>query len=495
MHSSGLCYRLSDYIHTLSQGELVPSNSLKQPISNEIKPVNAVDAFLEEFDGKPKEFYEDRGVKVYREQLDNGLKVLLVQKRFSPFAYIDLVTPGGSRFDPMDKRGLAHFAEHMALAGARDYPTTEAIFDVIGKEGGSLNARTSDDTMTINASVCDPGDVPLAMHVISQCITDSLYYDQKIASEKEAIYLEKLKPSTVFTNAYRKLFYHGSSYAHPVHESVEQITREDIIEHNQELLVGKNMILMITGDVPFEDVMHLAKKEFGPITAGKSYQGKELPSPPAERDSVVFVDTNHKDKQISFTIGFRTVPSWHIDTAALTSISIKLGVGATSKLMSNLRWNQKKALVYGVGTEIDNGHLNVGALLVNGRTSKEHINNVFKAVLGTLAKTRNSGLDPTELDSNKHILFKGIKAGFEASERWRNMHLGYLAREMYPSLGLRGQFSYPVYDVLSRFANVTQQDTQRVAQKYFKGIRAIVNGNMDNKSMDNIREQLAAFDA
>ena len=52
-------------------------------------------------------------------QLDNGLTVYLTQNHEEPRFYVEIVTRGGSRDDPAESTGLAHYLEHLLFKGTQ----------------------------------------------------------------------------------------------------------------------------------------------------------------------------------------------------------------------------------------------------------------------------------------------------------------------------------------------------------------------------------------
>ncbi|WP_372878360.1 insulinase family protein [Spongiibacter marinus] len=84
---------------------------------------------------------EQRSFRYLR--LDNGLKVLLVSDPGADKAGASLDVNVGSRQDPRDYQGLAHFLEHMLFLGTRAYPKAGDYQAYITANGGSHNAFTS----------------------------------------------------------------------------------------------------------------------------------------------------------------------------------------------------------------------------------------------------------------------------------------------------------------------------------------------------------------
>ena len=76
-------------------------------------------------------------------QLDNGLRVLLVSDPDTDKAAAALTVRVGSRNDPRDRPGLAHFLEHMLFLGTDEYPEAGDYHRFISANGGSQNAFTS----------------------------------------------------------------------------------------------------------------------------------------------------------------------------------------------------------------------------------------------------------------------------------------------------------------------------------------------------------------
>ena len=76
----------------------------------------------------------DFGVARKEVVLSNGLK-LVVFERPNTLVAIRVLTFAGSRFDPADKQGLAHFVEHMAINGTKKFPTKDKIAAYIEEYG------------------------------------------------------------------------------------------------------------------------------------------------------------------------------------------------------------------------------------------------------------------------------------------------------------------------------------------------------------------------
>ena len=58
-------------------------------------------------------------MKAHIYELDNGLRVYLTQNSEEPRFYSEIVVRAGSKHDPRDATGIAHYLEHMLFKGTK----------------------------------------------------------------------------------------------------------------------------------------------------------------------------------------------------------------------------------------------------------------------------------------------------------------------------------------------------------------------------------------
>jgi hypothetical protein len=64
------------------------------------------------------------GARIYK--LDNGLTVYLSRNEDAPRIHTHIAVRAGSKHDPADATGLAHYLEHMLFKGTRKNPCSTA---------------------------------------------------------------------------------------------------------------------------------------------------------------------------------------------------------------------------------------------------------------------------------------------------------------------------------------------------------------------------------
>src|SRR6185369_10245410 len=104
----------------------------------------------------------------------NGLRYyILANKKPEKRAELRLVVKAGSTLEEDDQRGLAHFVEHMAFNGTKNFPKHDlvAFIESLGMRfGADANAYTSFDETVYMLAV--PTDKPEAMDRAFQVLED-----------------------------------------------------------------------------------------------------------------------------------------------------------------------------------------------------------------------------------------------------------------------------------------------------------------------------------
>ena len=78
-------------------------------------------------------------------ELENRMKVLLVEDAKTQMSAANLIVKSGSLNDPKGVDGLAHFCEHMLFMGTKKYPNENHFEKFLSQHGGSHNAATAED--------------------------------------------------------------------------------------------------------------------------------------------------------------------------------------------------------------------------------------------------------------------------------------------------------------------------------------------------------------
>src|SRR6201998_3145105 len=94
----------------------------------------------------------------------------------------------GSRDERLNEHGVSHMLEHMAFKGTRRRSARQ-IAEEIEAVGGDLNAATGAETTAYYARVLK-ADVPLALDVLADILSDPTFDGEELAREQNVIVQE-----------------------------------------------------------------------------------------------------------------------------------------------------------------------------------------------------------------------------------------------------------------------------------------------------------------
>jgi len=118
--------------------------------------------------------------------LPNQLRVLLVSDPAADKAAAALDVNVGSRQDPADRAGLAHFLEHMLFLGTERYPQAGEYQNYITEHGGNHNAYTAFEHTNYFFDI-DARHLEPALDRFSQFFVAPLFTEQYVEREKNAV--------------------------------------------------------------------------------------------------------------------------------------------------------------------------------------------------------------------------------------------------------------------------------------------------------------------
>ena len=129
---------------------------------------------------------------VYILQLDNGLKVLLIENPALPMVGINVVVKVGSAYETFATSGMSHMLEHLLFNGTNSR-TQKQLYDDTDRIGGYNNANTSE--YYTNYMMVTPADnIVNGMGIQADMLFNSILPEAKFQKEK-GIVLEEISKS------------------------------------------------------------------------------------------------------------------------------------------------------------------------------------------------------------------------------------------------------------------------------------------------------------
>jgi zinc protease len=212
--------------------------------------------------------------------LPNGVRYYVRENRRPEHrAELRLVVNAGSILEDDDQLGLAHFVEHMAFNGTRNFPEAELVkyLESIGMRfGPDVNAYTSFDETVYMLQV--PTDSVATVHTAFRILEDwahGITFDPEEIEKERGVLLEEWRLGQGAAERLRKQYlpvlFHGSRYGLrlPIGtpEVLRTATREQIVRFYHDWYRPDLMAVVAVGDFDTGDIVALIHEHFGRIPA------------------------------------------------------------------------------------------------------------------------------------------------------------------------------------------------------------------------------------
>ena len=421
---------------------IIFANSLSAQLDRSIVPESG--PAPEIFFGKPQTFI-----------LDNGLTVMVVENNKLPRASASLSFDNPLIFEG-EIAGVSSILAEMIGNGTQSI-SKEDFIEEVDFMGASLN---------ITGSGAFAGSLkryfPRVLELMSQAVLEPLFTQEEFDNQKNLI-KESLKTSekdvSTAANRVQNFITYGAN--HPNGEFVSQASLDkasfnDAVDFYNNFSSPNNAYLVILGDIEFEEI----KSKVTDLVS--SWESKEVvtnsfpePKNPDETE-VIFVDMPNGVQSVVTvinTIDFNKKEADYFPALVATRI---LGGGGAGRLFNNLR--EDKGWTYGSYSSISESYKTKGLILAQAQVKNEVTDSAAVELLVELDKMRNKLVTDEELMSTKakytgnfvmSLENPATIAGFA-----RNIITQDLPENYYNSF-------------LENINNVTKQDVQNAAQKYF----------------------------
>lgn len=358
-------------------------------------------------------------VQLHHEKLDNGADLFLFERKGMPIS-LRATFFAGSRFD--DIPGTAHFLEHMLLAGTKKFPTKNLISDHIQKVGGDFGASTGNNSLRFNIEIPEAQDLNIGIEVMSECLTNSLFDDKTIETERGAILTElkgkKANPKEYIWEVQRRLALQGTSAGRSTlgdETSIKSITKEVLLDYAKRFINSGRVAFVASGDVSITELREKLNSVSFEVGERFAVEGRL----PVIRDKTVDVEFYKDMEHLQVSFICRTNVRDYKEYCALMVLNSILGVGRGSRLMTRLRY--ENGLVYSVSTQVFDT-VDWGTLKINFSCDKNNFEKVRELIFKEFNNLKENNVSSVELQNVKSKITKGSIRAFQTSDSWVGFH-------------------------------------------------------------------------
>jgi len=227
------------------------------------------------------------GAKIEERQLENGMKVLLIERHFDPVVAVMLWYKVGARNELEREAGVSHFLEHMMFKGSARY-AKGAIDRITTTLGGTNNAfTTADHTAYWFEFASDRWES--ALEVEADRMRALLLDPAEFEAEKQVV-LEELAqgeddPWRVLSQEVQSALFPRHPYRRPVigyADTLKALRVSEMRDYYERFYHPGNAVLVVSGDFEPARALATVQRLLGSIPAGKPYAEADAFRAPAE---------------------------------------------------------------------------------------------------------------------------------------------------------------------------------------------------------------------
>lgn len=415
-------------------------------------------------------------------ELENGLKLFLVEDHEFPTIDMRAMVRTGSVYEPASKRGLASITGQVLRTGG----TASMSGDEIDRELETLAASISTSiglaSGNISLSLLKE-DIDRVLEILSDIVINPAFAEDKIRlakiQQRTAIARRNDDIGQIAFREFQKLVYgKDSPYArHPEYATIEAITRDDIAEFYGRFFHPNQAIMAVWGDFQSQVMVEKIKKHLG------RWEPASVDVPPLPevdfqyRFTVNFIskpDVNQSHILIGHIGGLMSNPDY-------PALSVMNSILSFDRMFKKIRTDE--GLAYSVWGSYGANFAAPGVFSCGAQTKSESTVYAIDLMLRELKRMTEESVTDRELAMAKDEYLNSFVFNFDSRAQIVNRMLTY------------DYFGYPL-DFMDRVKKgvekVTRKDVLRVARTYLRPdkVQILVVGRQEDfdKALSSLGE-------
>ena len=419
-----------------------------------------------------------RGPRIRRETLANGLRLVTEAMPHVRSVSVGVWLTRGSRHEPFEHAGIAHFVEHMLFKGTKSR-SAEDIAQQVDSIGGQLDAFTSKEYAGYYVKVLDE-HLPVAMDILTDLVSHPTFATEDIEREKKVV-LEEIKmvedtPDDLVHEIFAEAYWNGHPLGRPIlgtPDSVSTLDQATLQRYFRNTYVASNFVVVAVGNLEHEVVKRLVEDAFAETPSSGADTSDQRP--------VVVPGVQIREKELEQShVCFGTIglPQNHPDRYAAYALNTVLGGSMSSRLFQNVR--EKRGLAYAVFSSMS-AYQDVGALSIYAGCGNDAVSELVDVVIAEIRRLKHEPLPADELRRAKDHLKGSLMLNLESTSSRMSHHA---RQEIYRDR------ADTLDDMLAAIEQVSVDDVQRLGRDFFSGdaLAVTVLGKVNGLQLS--REQL-----
>lgn len=390
-------------------------------------------------------------------KLANGARLLILESHRVPTITFRMSLPSGSLRDPAGMPGVSEATAALIRLGTKTR-SSKAIADAFADLGAQVSIVGGQGEAGISVS-CLTENFDGALAVLADILLNPTFpeneLDQWKARQLATLEAAKAQPGFLANDQLSKVLYGADArqFTHATRDSLNQMTREMIVEHYKNYYVPSGELAGISGDITPDEAVAKLNKALGAWKGGPVAH-VSLPNLPPVAEKKVYLIGRPNSAQTLIVVANHAIDRNSPDYIECQVMNRVLGAGPTSRLFRILR--EQKGYTYGITSNFSatryQNHFTAGT-----QVRSEVTEPALTEILKQFADIRDRAVPADELADAKSAIVAGFALGLESSAavmgRWLEQREYGLPEDYWDTY-------------TQKVMAVTAEDVQRVAKKY-----------------------------
>ena len=412
--------------------------------------------------------------KVSRKTLRNGITILVSEDKNLPIASVQVCIKGGLYVESVESNGISNIVSQMLLKGTAGR-SEEDIFYAVESIGGSLSSYSGNNSFGLSLNLMSE-DIKKGIDILSDVLLRPAFPKDKLRALKNDVLAQiSLRNDDIFSlteKELRKYLFEESPYSltqYGTSESIDKITRKDIINFYRNYCTGPNMVVSICGDVDTEEIFALIDSRLRGIK-NKSGTSINRPKMPPLKERIDVINTLDK-KQAVVMAGFRSPEITNPERYPLQVLSSVFS-GTAGRLYDKIR--QQKGQAYTLGV-FGMAGIDAGSFIFYAASFAENIDSVTEDIFSQIELVNQGDITEEEIDSAK----KNLVAQYQISLQTAGAFAQKIALDELYGLGFQHYLLYP--DIIEK---ISRNEVIQLSNKYLISSACVVSKTLPDKNED-----------
>lgn len=405
---------------------------------------------------------------------DNGITFYLVEDKELPLINVTARIRSGGVLVPNEKAGLASITGTVMRSGGTETYPSDSLNILLENRAASIETGISFTSGSAGLNVLKE-DFEDLLPVFIDVLTNPAFPEEKIElakkQTKSSISRRNDNLQQIGVREFQRLIYgKDSPYGRNTeYETVNNISREDLVRFHEDHFTAENMMVGIVGDFETGEMKQKLQETFGQLPAGDETE-LEFPDMNYQpQSSINFI--NKSDVNQSFVMmghlgGMRDNP----DYAEVQVMNQVLSGGFSGRLLQIIR--SEMGLAYSVYGRYGMNSFYPGVFYAGVQTKSATTAEAIDAIIEQIERLQNEPITEEELQDTKDQILNSAVFEYDSYEEVLSQQMSY---------AYRGLPSDAFEQYIEEVKETTIEDVQSVAKEYLnpENLQILVVGNED----------------